>query len=68
MTIEKFTDDEKRLFLAAMERERQVCENTDLYNSLMSLMLKDTLPIKILQTTDICDSIKNKVINSVLWS
>ena len=65
MTIEKFTDDEKRLFLVAMERERQVCKNTDLYNS---LMLKDTPPIKILQTTDICDSIKNKVINSVLWS
>ena len=65
MIIEKFTDDEKRLFLAAMERERQVCEDTDLYNS---LMLKDKPPIKILQVTDLCDSVKNKIINSAFWS
>lgn len=65
MIIEKFTDDEKRLFLAAMKRERQICEDTDLYNS---LMLKDRPPMKILQVTDICNSVKNKVINSALWS
>ena len=64
MIIEKFTDDEKRLFLAAMERERQVCKDTDLYNS---LMLKDKPPIKILQVTDVCDSVKNKIINSAFW-
>ena len=63
MIIEKFTDDEKRLFLVAMKRERQVCEDTDLYNS---LILKE--PIKISKATDICDSLKNKVINSALWS
>ena len=65
MTIEKFTDDEKRLFLVAMKRERQICEDTDLYNS---LILKDKPPIKISKATDICDSIKNKIINSAFWS
>lgn len=65
MIIEKFTDDEKRLFLVAMERERQVCEDTDLYNS---LMFKDKSSIKILKATDVCNSLKNKIINSALWS
>ena len=65
MIIEKFTDDEKRLFLAAMERERQVCEDIDSYNS---LILKYKPSRKISKATDICNSIKNKIINSALWS
>lgn len=57
----KFTDDEKRLFLSAMEREKQICEEVDLHN----ILITNEIPIDIMSVTDLCESIKNKVIDTL---
>ena len=59
----KFTDDEKRLFLSAMRRERQRCEETDLQNSLIMNRINSPININVISVTDLCKSVENKVMN-----
>lgn len=51
------TDKEKRIFLAAIERERKICETMD-----ECFGIDDCIKL-----VPICDSILNKVKQSDLW-